>query len=377
MATAKSTKQKIVMPSIDLSDPKNTQPNNRSFEHFGHNFALFSKHMFKSVMKSKLFWGLLVILPMIATLLETIIFAEVITSGFHHSYGVDYISVKVTNNIVSIVRLDFINYFFTMPLLVLGLITFPTFITQSREDNLLKRLRLAGSTKSQMYLFYILFAATFTIVVTLAWLIIWIPICWIVVNLIASTSASGLSLDNPVYDNPWLMFGAVKGETYMHPGIAIEGLDMIEFIPIVIASLIGMTSFGYKKSMNATSSKSILMTGIGIWIFASMCSGFTSLLNTKTYGSNLISSSVFWSFLVNTLTFFLKWMFLLTYGSIFSVAITISIGGAPMPGTGTLTKDTVETTYLVIEILSIFVAIYLTAYSLILREKIFSFETTR
>ncbi len=190
-AIKKSTIKKVEMPSdieVDSSDKYNTQPKNSALYHFNSNYRMFARDARKNLFQSKLFWFLIVLLPLIISLIEYI-FA---------GWGVSHASV-VRGGLVKVTA-DYINSFFIMPLTLMSLIIFPSFIATSRETNQLKRYTMKGMSRKQIYYSYMRFSLTYLTLLIFFWMGPWM----IIMNL-AVDSIWGNGID-PVFNNPWGLF---------------------------------------------------------------------------------------------------------------------------------------------------------------------------
>ncbi len=186
----------VEMPSdieIDTNDKYNTQPKNSSLHHYGKNHRMFRKDAFRNVMKSKMFWILLVILPIIFTFVEFIFIGWGVMNNFIFTSGLTKISA------------DLINWFMIMPLLLLSLTVFPTFIAMSRENNQLKRYAMKGMSRKQIYWSYIRFSTLFLMVFIFIWMGPWIKILNMAADNIWLTDEQ-LAAGEHVFSNPWGVF---------------------------------------------------------------------------------------------------------------------------------------------------------------------------
>lgn len=185
----KTTKVKPVdLPGnieVDIEDKYNTQPKDSFFHNYSKNYRMFRKEAFRNVMKSKLFWSLIVIIPMIMTFIEFVILSMAV------SYGASVLGIFKG------ILMDLVNYFMIMPLLLLSLIIFPTYIAVSRENNQLKRFAMLGMSRKQIYWAYMRFTTLFLVLFIFLWLGPWM----IILNLAANSI-----FDSTVFDNYWSIF---------------------------------------------------------------------------------------------------------------------------------------------------------------------------
>ncbi len=199
----KSNVKVVEMPSedivVDTHDKYNTQPQNFVGHHFFQNYKMFSRDAKKNVFQSKMFWILLVMLPMIMTFIEYVLTGWGVTNNTVFANGL----TKVTT--------DMLNYLMLMPMLLLSLIIFPTFIASARETNQLKRYTMKGMSRKQIYYSYIIFSTLFLF----AFIIIWMG-PWILILNKANNSIWGGTADNPVFSNPWgILFGMNYNEAHI------------------------------------------------------------------------------------------------------------------------------------------------------------------
>ncbi len=192
----KTNVKPVEMPSdieVDIHDKYNTQPKNSTLHHYRRNHKMFRKDAMRNVMKSKMFWILLVVLPMIFTFIEFTFTGWGVMNNFVFPTGLS----KVTA--------DLVNWFMIMPLLLLSLTVFPTFIAMSRENNQLKRYTMKGMSRKQIYWSYIRFSSVFLIVFMFLWMGPWIMILNMAVDSIWLTPEQ-IAANQHVFTNPWGIF---------------------------------------------------------------------------------------------------------------------------------------------------------------------------
>ena len=141
---------------FDHDDPLNTKYEENEIkqlkDNFGKNFSIFFKEIFSYSIRSKIIWFLGIILPVLLLIIDYLIYGLSLQAN-----GV------LTDKIVS----DLVNWIFLTPIMALTIIALPGFIVQSRETNLLKRLKINGSSKIQITLNYFLSSFIITTIVIL------------------------------------------------------------------------------------------------------------------------------------------------------------------------------------------------------------------
>lgn len=460
---AKASKVKISpvpMPTdieIDVNDKLNTQPKNSVWHNYAQNHRMFRRDAFRSVMQSKMFWILLVTLPIIMTFIEFILTGW----GFMHN--------MVLPAGLSKVATDLLNWWLLMPLLLMSLLVFPTFIAVCRENNQLKRYTMKGMSRKQIYWSYIRFTTLFLLIFIFIWLGPWIAILnfanekiwdgagnfpnpwWIIVgnssydslktvnevnplNIVISVNIMNYADLDSIKDVPelikekagsaeslkefttWFLSASTNGkegftlediyswhesvksdveafvnqmeleninpsewdyteipsiqsflDTMNDYGFEIrdvnnavdilfrsdisrigetneyrlsssigvmtltyfEGVDDIPFVVLTLLAILGINSIGFNKAMKVGSSRALMGWGIGLWIFATIVQGTSTLLFKDIYAFNSIDSA--WNYVVMILLFALKWMFLLSPVTIIMVGISFTTGLVQTP----------------------------------------------
>ncbi len=178
---------------VNTKDKYNTQPKDSLLHNYGKNYRMFRRGAFRNVMKSRLFWSLIVIIPMIMTFIEFTILS------MFSLYGAN------VQGVFKGVLMDLTNYFMIMPMLLLSLIIFPTYIAVSRENNQLKRFAMLGMSRKQIYWAYIRFTTLFLVIFILLWMGPWMIILNLAVNSI---------YDANIFDNYWSIFTGFKAPVW-------------------------------------------------------------------------------------------------------------------------------------------------------------------
>ncbi len=287
--------------NIDFNDVNNTTPSDHTKENFIGGFTKFGSNMLRTVYTSKMFWILLVGLPMIVTFLEYILYCQSITS----------VVAGGTVGLVDSIKLsyDFMNWAVMSPMLLLALIIFPTFISQSRENNTLKRMNLIGVSRSQFYYYYMLFTLIVFGVFVMFWLGPWL---WVMDIAVFKLFHGSDSVNAMIQTNGYGIYSF------------LEGVKIFKFFTIATIALITLNSLGYKKAMNVKSSSNLLGWGIGLWIFSMMTSGFSILLSFQLIGHR-IADSFFANIIITLLLLAMKWVFLATIPTMFTYIMVMSL----------------------------------------------------
>ncbi len=208
----KSKIKPVEMPGdieVSLKDKYNTQPKNSVTHHYIKNHRMFRKDAMHNVMRSKMFWIMLVLLPIIFTFIEYIFTGWGIINGIIIPTGLQ----KVLG--------DLVNWFMLMPLLLLSLLIFPTFIAMSRENNQLKRYSMNGMSRKQIYWSYIRFSVGFLIVFMFLWMGPWVYLLNLATDSIWLSDEQLLAGEH-VFTNPWgIFFGMDYYELDGRNGISI------------------------------------------------------------------------------------------------------------------------------------------------------------
>ncbi|BDU67427.1 MAG: hypothetical protein TYPL_0800 [Candidatus Tyloplasma litorale] len=367
MAATKNTTIKtrnVPLPKdieVDVKDKYNTSPQEQTFPHFLRNYRLFSSQFIKNVFSSKLFWILLILIPLLISFLEYVLAAAVVTDGFQKTPNLNNLDSTIESFLLKI-TLDLTNYFIFMPVLLMSLIIFPTFISQSRENNYLKRLRLSGSSRKQFYWFYMIFTNLFLILLIAFWFILWLQVLNIAVDSIYNSVKDSTVIESSVFPTNYWIF---------------KSLNNTDFFVLLLIFALSMNSLGYKKSMKTKSSKILLSSGIGLWIFATIASGFTFLLSKNVIGVDH-NIPTLWNGFINFIIFILKWMFLFSWPSLLLVALTIASGTFPEPGPlDTNVFEHWEELYMAVKILALIAASWLILEVFFRKKTIVSYESSR
>ncbi len=329
------TESSVNKINIDIDDIYNTQPKDDPRINYFKNYSIFGSLMFKKVLKSKLFLIFVVIIPLLFTFIEVFAFS----------------SLSPT-----VIAIDLINYFIVLPMVLMGLLILPSFISQSRENNLLKRLILIGITKKQLFYCYMFFSISSLAII----------FCW--------------------WFGPWMFIlintvNAIMGEkVYNGINVFFVNLDLFKFIILLIFSLIGIISMGYMKSMKVNSSRGLMGWGIGLWIFISFSVSSIFIFPINIIKSDLVESSLFGEIIIKTLFFILKWMFIFTIPSIMVVGFltTANLIQDNRDWPETIVKiENLDSWILGIQILTIILSVYLFTKIFLFKTKLTSLESSR
>lgn len=168
---------------VDPNDKYNTSPKPGSSKGFFTNAKHIGGGMFKEMIKSKMFWIIIITLPIIFTFIEYLVSAR---WGFNNdisfSYSGTLLGVKLkireymnqsSSVIGSMTPTDYFQWFLFTPILIFTLIIFPSYISRGREENTFKRQALIGVTRSQTYYYYVGYGLIFTTLLVLWWIGPW------------------------------------------------------------------------------------------------------------------------------------------------------------------------------------------------------------
>ncbi len=362
---------------VNTKDKYNTTPMNSATYMGIKNYRLFSKSALTETFKSKMFWVLLVVWAMLFTLFEFLFTAN--------SYAAAYANgskwnISNAEALVTSASLDMLNWFIVMPTLLLGLIIFPSFITQCREDNMLKRFTLAGMSRKQIYYNYMIYSTLFMIGYMIVFVGGWLYVMDKITELVFKSDPNfAANIGN--FDSPWYLFHGVKVK---------------EFFGLLVLFILAINSLGFKKSMKAKSSRSLFYWGIGMWIFVSIAQGTSMLMFFNVYemlglsGKDpFLPNSKVGNILIVILFFVLKYMFILSWPTLMIVGLESTTGifdGIVNPITGGLGPSGIDGAYLVdnpqniiylLMLTTIVVALFLILSVFFKKKTIVSYEAAR
>ncbi len=303
----KSTK--ITKPiTVSSEDPFNSEMGDRVTLNAKRNFLTFIEHHWTTAFKSKLFWILLVALPMIFTLLFHILLtlkagksvpvsdALYVPQLFENNY--EHTATKLSNVLIT--------WLIAIPLIVLPCIILPTFITNSREDNLLKRFAINSINRTQIFWFYMLSSLLVFWIYLTVMFVVWCSL----LNFI-STLASGTK----VWDDGFAVF--------------FEGnVNMFRLFVFTFIFYFGLSALGFYKSMSYNSTKKLVAWGTGLFIFTQMTKMSMGIIDLWAFRINIEDLSDFAEFMISMLIFVVKWMYIFTLPTLVYVA-TLSISRGP------------------------------------------------
>ncbi len=333
-------------------DKFNTRPEGKNYENTISNLRRFTSVAYRNYIRSKMMWILLIALPMFMTLLQHYAF----TSGY---WSAENQILNFFNPFDDKLAAALINWFITMPLLVFGLMIFPTFLTQCREDNFLKRFTMIGMSKKQMYWFYLISSSTLMILFMMFFLGPWVMI------LDLTTSSM---LNEEIWTSPWQMFNTI---------------NLLSLLILTLVGMLAINSVGFKKGMKAKSSRSVVGWGAGLWIFTQFSTIAVISFGVQFWNGDIWNIDGGWETFIIVLLLVLKWMFVFTIPSLINMSIMLTSGasnlGADMIGQlGEFTLiDEPEKIYALIQIVTLVIALLASLLVFIKKEKITSFETAR
>ncbi len=346
---------------FDPNNEKFTFESRNEFTHFNKNFPknfyLVFKLMLKELVKSKLFWilvvtvGILMLFVFENTLSQN--YVDVINRSYEEyfvSYGIYNINERILDLIVKLKMgrnlelLDSLGlsydslydddvksftyifatnwaYFFgiLMPLFSITLIIFPSFILSYRESNLLKSLKMTGVSKIQFFVSYVL-TSIFVIIMLFAieFLIIMPIIHSLIINVNSSQEINVYSYpDQKVNISNYL--SQYFGIWYIL-GNSFSPMYETTFAFILILGTITFILIGYYIGSNFKSSKQIIMLGFGV-IFLQVISNFTMMMFNESLTTWTSDQKDFFSVLIFII---FKFLFLITPFTIIGRAIAIS-----------------------------------------------------
>ncbi len=365
--SVKSDIKPVAMPTkidTDTKDKFNTTPKNSAFKGGFKSFRMFSKGATGNLLKSKLFWIMLIVLPLIFTTLEYLVFYDLVASGYDFG-GAPWLDDEYLAQTMTALSADLVNWFMVMPLLLLTLIVFPTHIILSRENNMLKRYTLAGMSRKQIYYNYMLFSTIVLLLYILLFVGGWMSVLYRIGNTITYRSP-----DSEWY-TPWYMFSFINFK---------------QLVIIFIFMTFGMNSIGFRKSMKAASAKSVMGWGIGMWIFVSIVQMSSSLMYVNIYHMSglfgkpmFIEDSIMGNYLIMLLFYALKFMAFFTWPTIMVMGLVASSGAFESVAGNWIfygVKNPELVTY-ALELLTISASLWLTLSVFVKKNKIVSYEASR
>lgn len=188
--------RKVDKPSniqVNLDDEYNTTPTNHLLHNYSKNHKMFRRDAFRTVFRSKVFWVILLILPIVISFVYYVLF------GFLHKHGLLHggsVKFMISYNL---------NQFIITPLLLLSLIIFPSIIANAREDNTLKRYLLFGMSKRQLYYSYMRFSILFILIYVFVFIGPWLIFINFSLDRIFLTREQ-LEAGVHLFINPWEIF---------------------------------------------------------------------------------------------------------------------------------------------------------------------------
>lgn len=281
---------------VDESDVYNTFFDESRNFNTSKNLGLFINYHWRSVISSKIFWILLVIIPMIFTMLWHIIYSI--------SYASEGISLFGEKDIIAMKLAGVINnWLIAVPVLVLGCIVLPSFLVTSRESNLLKRLSINSMNKNQIFWFYVASSTGVFLGYFLVMLGGWLFILSLLVNVIN------------------------KGQVWETSHAMFANVNKFRLFILILFSIMGIIGLGFYRAMTVKSSKVFVAWGTGIFIFSQIVKISLQILGLKPYDADIVLDSWLGEFLIMTLVFVVKWLFLLTIPTIMFISIsTVTLG---------------------------------------------------
>ncbi len=338
-------KSKVVKNiEVDWNDEYNTSPNTGILVSPFKNFLKISDSFIRKIFKSTSFWLLCLIFPMLF-------------SFVYMYFYINFDGLIDTSGIAS----GMLTWMMITPLIVMSFIVFPSFISSSKESSLFKRLIMVGLTKKQIFYQYMAFTVLFSISILLFLNGIWSFASMGIVNSIQN-SANSASIMN----SPFEMF---------------DSMNIIMFMVLLVLSILSFNSMGYFFGMKTNNPRKAMGLGFGFYVFVTMASGFSSLLQidvSKINASNDFGTNLFVQILIGAV----QWLFIITPASLMSVSLNIAAGllqtsQNPPNFEIFLSKDTFDLIKKLIIAFSIFVSLASWLYIWFNESKITTLEQAR
>ncbi len=348
--------------NFDPNDSKFTFESKNEFTHidknFFSNFYLVFKLMLKKLVTSVSFWVFIILGIILFFIFESAIFSFIgnfISDGYDHIYENNNLDVNVDyliNNLVSKNGFDWFtnnylydttityNYFaieFSMmlsiiytfglifPLIIITLLIFPSFILSYRESNLLKSLKMAGISKIQFFISYLLSSIFVIISYILIMTLIIMPLSYLIIlPNVYSTYGEGshnlftYNIDKSFFshyiDSPWFIFSNFY-----------SSMNQLNFFLILILGVLSFILIGYFIGSKSKSIKSIT------WFIILIITLQFIITITTPYNFNKIpfadhsnNDNNELNFTLNLFIFIIKFLFVLTPITIINKGLILS-----------------------------------------------------
>lgn len=342
-------KQAIV---VDENDAYNTSFDDSRNFNTSKNFGLFINYHWRSIISSKIFWILLVVIPMIFTMLWHIIYSMSYASEGGFLFGGKDEKEVIAMKLAGVIS----NWLIAVPILVLGCIVLPSFLVSSRESNLLKRLSINSMNKNQIFWFYV----TSSLMVFIGYFMVMLGGWLFALSLLANAINKG-----PVWETSHSMFADVQ---------------KFRLFTLTFISMLGIIALGFYRAMTVKSSKVFVAWGTGIFIFSQIVKISLQILGLKPYDADIVLDSWLGEFLIMTLMFVVKWLFLLTIPTIMFISIsTVTLGESKFAFVPQFHDAWIDSSVIfgVLQILIILISITIFVLVWYFRKRIISYELGR
>ncbi len=392
--THKSTK--ITKPiNVPKDDPFYTELGDSKTLNARENFFTFFDYHFHSIIRSKMLWVLLVALPLLFSLLFQISAAmniadimekmeETPVTQIDRLFSYRF-EIHATNSFLSS---SIVTWLIAIPLLVFTCILLPSFITLSREDNLLKRLTINSMNRSQIFWFYILSSLLIFSVYLFLMFGVWLALLSNFAENIAGVEMWEHSLS--IFDRieiviPDIVAGIGDFEGLKAGTVVTMGTDVFELFVFTFIFFIGLSALGFYKAMTSKNSRSLIAWGTGVFIFSQFTKLSLGVLDLKPFLIEMGEGEEL-DMILGAVLFCIKWMFVFTLPTfLFITLMTIGRGSLSKFRYGGLETDEFanawvdnsEQIFTILQFIGIIICVGLFIYVWYNKEKIIRFEASR
>ncbi len=390
---SKKITKPIVVPK---NDPFYTELGDKKTLNARDNFFTFFDYHWHSVIKSKMLWILLVALPILFTTLYHIAASMEIADSMHWmnqqieagnlvSAAGFWFEIKALTSFLSI---NIVNWLLAIPILVFTCILLPSFITISREDNLLKRLTINSMNRSQIFWFYILSSTLIFSVYLLLMLGVWLSLLTHFAENLAGVE---------IWEHSFSIFDRI--ETTIPPQLAgngafssfaagskvAMGTDVFELFAFSGIAFLGLTALGFNKSMTAKTSRSLVGWGTGVFIFSQFSKLSVGVLDIQPFKVEMGEGPEL-DVVIGVILFCLKWMFIFTIPTVVFVALTtvtrgsvskFRYGGLEVDEFANAWLSSPEKFFTILQTIVVLLCIGIFIYVWLNKDKIIKFEAAR
>ncbi len=389
---------KVVHKSTRITKPINVPKNDPFYTEYGDkktlnarsNFFTFFDYHWHSVVKSKMLWILLVLLPILfTTILHLAGSLEVADCIYWINHpGVADNPQQIASfrfekfAITSFLAYNMVNWLIAIPLLVFTCILLPSFITISREDNLLKRLTINSMNRSQIFWFYMLSSTILFGIYLFVMFGIWLSVLSNFAENVAGVEMweHGLSIFDSVTIKIPPGLQGFAGVTQVTFGVSV--LKLLFFTTIFF---FGLSALGFHKAMTTKSSRSLVAWGTGVFIFSQFAKLSVGILDLHPFDVEMGDGPSL-DLIVGVILFCLKWMFVFTLPTVIFVALMITArgsvskfryGGLQVDEFNNAWVESPDAFFTIFRIIVVAICIALFIYVWYNKEKIIKFEASR